>query len=66
MNDNNGVSIFLIFNKELISILIKESWVLLNASGISFSLKLNFIFIKVMLEHSLKDQIEESGSIAVE
>lgn len=57
---------FLMFNKELFSVLIEESWALPNALAIPLSLKLNFVFIEVMLEHNLKDQTEESGRMAVE
>ena len=35
---DNGVSVFLVFNKELISILIKECWVLPDAFYISLAL----------------------------
>lgn len=62
---NSRVSIFSIFIKELVSVLLKESWVLPDALCSSLSLKFNFICIKVMLDHSLKDQIDESGRMAV-
>lgn len=52
--------LFLIFNKKLIKILIEEVETPLMLS-VFLSLKLNFIFIKIMLEHSLKDQIVEDS-----
>jgi hypothetical protein len=56
---------FLIFNKELIQILIQESWDSSVWCALYFFLfKVKFYFIEELLEHSLKDQIgEDSGKM---